>query len=271
MEAAGSHRCCLRVIGRLEGAPFSQLGLVLPLIPPDYFILGNPPSFATVTRDTYPVETFAPLPLEAVRRIVFGIASVCTHLHARRISHGDLYAHNILVDRWGNPILSDFGASSFYDYRPCLEEGMEDIKASLPEASSIHPSSPSSSSLVPELQAFFEGIEVRAFGCLLQDLLGRLEKNGSEDAEEVPVPVPEIDVPILCEEENNQVKDDESQFNELILTDRNKWLQMLQSLQNACFHPDPLLRPPFSQIVERLQRVAISPQLLGGCERSVAP
>ena len=29
--------------------------------------------------------------------------------------HGDLYAHNTLVDNEGNTLLSDFGAASFYD------------------------------------------------------------------------------------------------------------------------------------------------------------
>jgi serine/threonine protein kinase len=55
--------------------------------------------------------------------------------------HGDLYAHNILVDDTGDSLLGDFGAASFYD--------LTDTATS---------------------QAF-ERIEVRAFGCLLEDLL----------------------------------------------------------------------------------------------------
>jgi serine/threonine protein kinase len=57
--------------------------------------------------------------------------------------HGDLYAHNILVDRAGHSLLGDFGAASFYD--------------------------PTDTALAQAL----ERLEVRAFGCLLEELLDR--------------------------------------------------------------------------------------------------
>ena len=45
---------CHTVLGRVIHAPDGQQGLVLPLIPPEYTILGGPPSFESVTRDVYP-------------------------------------------------------------------------------------------------------------------------------------------------------------------------------------------------------------------------
>ena len=54
------HGALLPVLGRLVNAPVDAasgspgLGLVLPLLPKTYRILGNPPTFDTVTRDTYP-------------------------------------------------------------------------------------------------------------------------------------------------------------------------------------------------------------------------
>jgi serine/threonine protein kinase len=70
-----------------------------------------------------------------------GLAAVGEHLHARGISHGDFYAHNVLYRPDGGCYLGDFGAASFYT----------------PQASGgAHP---------------FEALEVRAFGCLLGELL----------------------------------------------------------------------------------------------------
>jgi len=58
--------------------------------------------------------------------------------------HGDLYAHNIMADAEGTPLLGDFGAATLYD--PSYEHA-----------------------------SLLEGIEVRAFGCLMEDLLDRLD------------------------------------------------------------------------------------------------
>jgi serine/threonine protein kinase len=73
-------------------------------------------------------------------KIAKSIASVCSQLHSKGISHGDLYAHNILVNNTAECILGDFGAASFYSV---------------------------TSVLAPKI----ERIEVRAYGCLLEDLV----------------------------------------------------------------------------------------------------
>ena len=65
---------------------------------------------------------------------------MAAHLHGLGILHGDLYAHNILQDGQGGALLGDFGAASCYG-----------------------PASP----LGPAL----ERLEVRAFGCLLEELI----------------------------------------------------------------------------------------------------
>ncbi|MGV6816708.1 MAG: protein kinase [Thiotrichales bacterium] len=139
--AAGQHPNLVSVHGQLNAHPEQKSGLVLALISPEYQNLGNPPDFESCTRDTYPANTFFTIP--QVLRIARGIASTCEHLHARGVMHGDLYAHNILINDQGDPLLSDFGAASHY-------------------AQSHR-----------ETAAAFEHIEVRAYGCLLQDLLDR--------------------------------------------------------------------------------------------------
>jgi serine/threonine protein kinase len=70
------------------------------------------------------------------------VADARAHLHAKGVSHGDVYAHNILMDGDDKLIFGDFGAAT------------DLLNLSLAE------------------QVAMERIEVRAFGCLLEDLLG---------------------------------------------------------------------------------------------------
>ncbi|KAJ3012125.1 UNVERIFIED_CONTAM: hypothetical protein HDU68_001357 [Siphonaria sp. JEL0065] len=111
--AAGSHPNLITAIGFLSRHPQNASGLVLPLIPASYKALGNAPSYETCTRDVY--ANGLSFSLEKVVTILRGIASSALHLHARGISHGDLYAHNILVDnKTGFPVIGDFGAAFIY-------------------------------------------------------------------------------------------------------------------------------------------------------------
>jgi hypothetical protein len=141
--AAGSHPNLVSVLGKLVNAPGDKAGLVFPFIPADYQNLGNPPSLDSCSRDTYdPGTSFA---LAAVLRTAQGIAAAAAHLHDRGILHGDLYPHNTLVNEAGDSLLGDFGAASFYDRRDA------------------------------QRAAALERLEVRAFGCLLEDMLDRCQ------------------------------------------------------------------------------------------------
>ena len=71
-------------------------------------------------------------------KIAQGTASALSYLHSRSIAHGDVYAHNLLVDEEGKATLCDFGAAFSY-----------------------HPSQ----------RWFWERMEVRAYGLFLQDLV----------------------------------------------------------------------------------------------------
>lgn len=131
--STGEHPNLIKVLSKLAGD--ERLGLVLEYIPDVYRNLGLPPDFETCTRDTFTEETsFTP---ETIYEVAKGIASAAAHLHARGLMHGDLYAHNILINDDDHCYLGDFGAASFYE--PHRKE--------------------------------FERIEVRAFGCLLEDML----------------------------------------------------------------------------------------------------
>lgn len=108
---AGVHQGLIGALGTYNDG--EQAGLVMPLIPASYRALAQPPDFATLTRDVYSFD-FAPTAAQSWMT-VRDIASALTHLHARGVMHGDVYAHNILVNDGGGAILGDFGASSLYD------------------------------------------------------------------------------------------------------------------------------------------------------------
>eukprot|EP00981_Chlorochromonas_danica_P006107 scaffold1287_cov253-Ochromonas_danica.AAC.20 len=155
-ENVGNHPTFIKVLGRVVDHPAGLPGLLLPLLPLDRFsILGGPPSFQSITRDTFNPD-HPNYPLSYVIDVLTSVAAGCEHLRSLSVMHGDLYAHNILTTSplaSSSPteaLLTDFGASSFY---PVDEEQ----------------------------QQYLERVEVRAFGCLMEDLLTRLQKESSRD------------------------------------------------------------------------------------------
>jgi hypothetical protein len=142
--AAGPHQNLVSILGKVVNHPEGKEGVVLPFIPASYITMGGPPSLESCTRDTYPDGT--QFPLTAGMRVAQGIAAAAAYLHNRGIMHGDLYPHNILVNETGDSFLGDFGAACFYDRADTW------------------------------LGQSFERLEVRAFGCLLDDLLHHCPK-----------------------------------------------------------------------------------------------
>jgi hypothetical protein len=135
---AGSHPQLIPAIGRLGGHPAGADGLLMPLVGPEFRALAGPPSLASCTRDVYdPALRLSPA---AVLTLAAGIADALAHLHARGLSHGDLYAHNILHNGLGRARLGDFGAASFLGSVP------------------------------PHQAARLRAMDVRALGCLLEEL-----------------------------------------------------------------------------------------------------
>jgi Protein tyrosine and serine/threonine kinase/Leucine rich repeat len=184
--AAGGHPHLVGALGKIGDCPDDRAGLVLALIPPDYCNLGNPPSLDTCTRDTY--DAGASFSVATILRIAIGITAAAAHLHAQGIMHGDLYAHNILVNESGHSLLGDFGAASSYDRTDAI----------------------ASSAL--------ERLEVRAFGCLLEDLVNRAE--------------------VTTTQEDKLALDAHAQ----------RLRQRLNKLLHACLQPLPAHRPLFVDI-----------------------
>ncbi|CAK7239307.1 MAG: hypothetical protein STHCBS139747_000737 [Sporothrix thermara] len=171
-----------------DKAPAFRGGLIMELIPPQYRVLGQPPSFDSCTRDCFAAASSAAtgdsnrLPVPAALAILSGVASAAAHLHARGIAHGDLYAHNILVahsapavDPSGadnaatatatatHAILSDFGAATLYGRGGGAGAGDGDDTASNDE----------------EQLAGLEKLEVLAFAHLIEDVVGLMAEEPS--------------------------------------------------------------------------------------------
>ena len=187
--AAGAHAGLIPIIGKVTGHPESQSGLVMSLIPPSFVNLASPPSLTSCTRDCYAKQTSFSLP--SVLSIGLRMASVAQHLHAQGIMHGDLYAHNILWDGQHDCLLGDFGAASF-----------------VPQHNTV-------------LASSLERIEVRAFACLVEELLERcqpLENHHTPGSQDI--------------------------------------MDALAILQQRCAQPEVTMRPAFSEITYTLNILA---------------
>lgn len=109
---AGHHNNLVKSIAQVDDG--KELALVMELIPNSYYNLGLPPTLETCTRDTFP-QGFT-LTIEQMNSIVEQMVDVFNHLHDNKVCHGDLYAHNTLVNEQGEMIFGDFGAASIYGY-----------------------------------------------------------------------------------------------------------------------------------------------------------
>ena len=88
-------------------------GLVMRLIPDGYRNLAGPPSLESCTRDVFAEGTS--LRLVLIEALVEQVEAVVEHIHSMMLCHGDLYAHNMLLDESsGHVLLGDFGAASHY-------------------------------------------------------------------------------------------------------------------------------------------------------------
>jgi serine/threonine protein kinase len=112
------------------------------LIPQGYRNLGLPPSLVTCTRDTFAEGTeFSP---EQITFIAHQMADILAHLHEHKVSHGDAYAHNTMINDESLVLFGDFGAATDLSSLPAIQREAMEL------------------------------IEVRALGCLIDDVLSQV-------------------------------------------------------------------------------------------------
>ncbi|UZE95503.1 leucine-rich repeat-containing protein kinase family protein [Alkalimarinus alittae] len=140
---AGEHSNLIKVVAQV--AESDQLALVMKLIPDTFYNLGLPPSLETCTRDTF--NDGIQFSADEIANVTTQMAEMLAHLHQNGVSHGDVYAHNTMIDDNASVLFGDFGAASNVHVLPVAQ------------------------------QKAMEAIEVRAFGCLLDDLLALNESD----------------------------------------------------------------------------------------------
>lgn len=106
----GVHDNIVKPLAQIDQADCSAL--LMELIPEHYQNLGQPPSLASCTRDTFTQgQAFS---IQQIHYIVAQMDAVLQHFIDKEISHGDLYAHNVLINPDGHILFGDFGAASKY-------------------------------------------------------------------------------------------------------------------------------------------------------------
>lgn len=189
---AGTHPALCTPCGELAGHPHGAHGLLLPLMDPSYTNLAGPPSLESCTRDVYAptLRMDAATAMQIARQIADAVA----HLHRRGVLHGDLYAHNILWNpATAQAFLSDFGAATL-----------------LPTADN-------------PLRHALQALEVRAFGCLLEELLALVSAAPAPGAGQGAV--------------------------------QNPSLAGLRAIAHACLLPQPSQRPVMAEVHAQLARL----------------
>ena len=110
--AAGPHPNLVGAFGFVQDHPDGTNGLVMPLVPAGWRVLGSPPNAESCSRDVY--SSNFRLTSNAALRIARCVGEAVAHLHSVGLMHGDIYAHNTFWDGFaGEARLSDFGAASF--------------------------------------------------------------------------------------------------------------------------------------------------------------
>ncbi|WP_117234553.1 leucine-rich repeat-containing protein kinase family protein [Vibrio maerlii] len=124
--ATGHHENLVKSIGQVNEV--DHLSLVMELIPEHFDNLGLPPTLETCTRDVFKPEF--QLSINQIEKVVTQMIDVFEHLHSAKVCHGDLYAHNVLVDNESNIIFGDFGAASIYGYLSEIQQyGVRAVEA----------------------------------------------------------------------------------------------------------------------------------------------
>lgn len=180
----GKHAHLIDVLAKVIGHPDNYDVLMLELVPKTYNNLGLPPTLDTCTRDVY--EDDISLSLDDGLKILLGMSKAAVHMHSRGIMHGDFYAHNIMIDENANSILGDFGGASYFE--------PEEI----------------------ELRKSLEFLEVRAFGCLIEEMM-------------------------ILSKKDTQAKKEKK--------------EKLTCLKEACLNSNNNARPLFSEILRELTKI----------------
>ncbi|GGN23986.1 MULTISPECIES: leucine-rich repeat-containing protein kinase family protein [Marinomonas] len=146
--AVGNHNNLVQPLAKVTEQNCSAL--VMELIPSHYTNLGKPPSLESCTRDTFALDQR--YSMDKIAHIIAQVDQLVAHFCEKKVSHGDLYAHNALINEEGHILFGDFGAASKY------------------------------ANLSANQQHGIERIERRALGFFIDDMLGLCieEDRGSE-------------------------------------------------------------------------------------------
>ena len=104
-----THANLVKVIAQIDSQDSS--GVLMELIPARFGNLGLPPSLDSCTRDVF--DDSWRFDESQVAYIIQQMLDAIQHIHRHHFIHGDIYAHNVLVDERGQLLFGDMGAASY--------------------------------------------------------------------------------------------------------------------------------------------------------------
>jgi len=164
------------ILAEVTGA--DSPAVLLELLPPSFEILGSPPNFDTCSRDTWPAGKHphtSNLTADTILVLLWKVCCACLYLHSKGIAHGDIYAHNILFQ--------SNKAELSADDNPSIGTTTDAIEVRLCDmgAATVYSSTSTGTGPTSALGAALHHMEVRAFGCLVEDLLLHCTRHGVEE------------------------------------------------------------------------------------------
>ncbi|KAF7370027.1 TKL/TKL-ccin protein kinase [Mycena sanguinolenta] len=164
-------------------------------------------------------------------KMILGVAAGLEYLHRHEIVHGDLKVHNVLVDKHGAPCICDFGISKIINFRGFTTASVGTAPYMAPELFVV----------LPEMN---------------NETLDRSSTSTSSDMYSFALLVLEIVTtnppkhrptqPILTAKAHNNLRPRRSDYDSDVVSSE------LWNLLDACWEPDPSLRPTIGDVILRM-------------------
>ncbi|KAF7341927.1 TKL/TKL-ccin protein kinase [Mycena sanguinolenta] len=164
-------------------------------------------------------------------KMILGVAAGLEYLHRHGIVHGDLKVHNVLVDKYGAPCICDFGISKIITFRGFTTASVGTAPYMAPELFVVLPET-SNENL--DRSSTTTSSDIYSFGLLVLEIVtNRPPKHRPSQ-------------PILTAKVYNDLRPRRSDYDSDVVSSE------LWDLLDACWEPDPSLRPTIGDLILRM-------------------
>ncbi|KAF7369921.1 TKL/TKL-ccin protein kinase [Mycena sanguinolenta] len=164
-------------------------------------------------------------------KMILGVAAGLEYLHRHEIVHGDLKVHNVLIDKRGAPCICDFGISKIMNLQGFTTTSAGTASYMAPELFMVLPDM---SSETLDRSSMTTSSDIYSFGLLVLEIVT------------TKPPKHRPNRPILTATAHNNLRPRRSDYDSDVVSSE------LWDVLDACWEPDPSLRPAIGDIILRM-------------------